>query len=153
VRQKVVSVTATAATAAFAAADDDKGDGDSSSSIARRRQVMLEVFLPLLSKASDAELDIAPRSFKLRALAPALLEHPAAAAAEGAAKGAVGTVDGAAMGSPVEASLSRTAPQQQRTEYLVSTGLVETVDPSKAVAKWSKKKKCLTIRIPVVSKA
>ena len=96
---------------------------DFSQRVANRAIVMV-VAMPLLSGAREATLDLAPRHFKLRG-------QPAAAAE--AAKGG----GGGCLGGGV-------------VEYLLSTELSETVDPSRATAKWSKKTKALTVTLPVV---
>ena len=88
------------------------------------RAIVMVVAMPLLSGAREATLDLAPRHFKLRG-------QPAAAAE--AAKGG----GGGCLGGGV-------------VEYLLSTELSETVDPSRATAKWSKKTKALTVTLPVV---
>ena len=80
------------------------------------------VELPELNGARDAELDIAVRTFKLKA--PIRNEKD---------KGEEDDEE-----------------QHPLREYLLNLELVEPVDPERCEAKWSKKTQSLAVKIPVV---
>jgi len=104
--------------------------------------VVVVVDLPRLTGAGDASLDIAPRYLKLRGAVPqgGAPQQPPPPPQVGGAPG--GESAGEAAGNSSSFS--------PRAEYLLSIELSETVDPAAATAKWSKKKKTLTVTIPIV---
>jgi vacuolar-type H+-ATPase subunit I/STV1 len=90
--------------------------------------VIIVIELPLLLNASEAELDVSSRRFKLKAK------------------------PGSSLLSSEEEdkeALDDDEKKDKNIQYILSTELIQVVDPNKVVASWSKKKKTLTISIPI----
>jgi HSP20 family molecular chaperone IbpA len=91
------------------------------------KQVVIVVELPLLNSASEAKLDVASRMFKLKATAKN-------------------------NNTTTMTTDDHHGGEESITQYLLSTELNENVDPDRVTASFSKKKRVLTITIPLASK-
>jgi HSP20 family molecular chaperone IbpA len=94
------------------------------------KQVVIVVELPLLNSASEAKLDVASRMFKLKATAK----------------------NNNTTTTTTTTTDDHHGGEESTTQYLLSTELNENVDPDRVTASFSKKKRVLTITIPLASK-
>ena len=110
----------------------------------QRPVLVLVIALPLCTSSRDANIDVEPRRFLLRATPPVPTPSPPQPLASSPMVSAE-TVSP----EPLRANKGA-ANKPERVEYLLSSELAETVRPTEASAKWNKKRRELSVTVPLV---